>query len=111
MLGPYKTTIEVLVRDHIPIKYRYWVGKDDVQPLVVPNSLKDKVWRRVVDVIRFTGGCNMELAKQHGLQIMSTSFKTFKGELNKHIRNGTEPNWEKLPSQLHYWDEFKEYKL
>lgn len=72
---------------------------------MVPDNLKDEVWRRmVVEVISFADDCNMELTKRRGLQFMYTSFKNFKGELNKYVKNGTEPNWDNLPtSQVQYW--------
>ena len=39
VMGPYKTAIRVLVKDNIPIKYRYWHKKDS--EWVVPSSLME----------------------------------------------------------------------
>ena len=39
VMGPYKTAIRMLVKDNIPIKYRYWKQKGS--EWAVPFSLKN----------------------------------------------------------------------
>ena len=102
VLGPYKTAIGVLVRDFIPIKYRFWVGKDQHQEWVVPNSVKDNVWEKVTEKFAFPGDCDMKIVKKRTLQTMSTCFKNFKGDLNKHMKNEIEPDWQEYPKQQQY---------
>ena len=42
VMGPYNTAIGVLVKDNIPIKYKYWHKKDS--KWVVPSSLMELCW-------------------------------------------------------------------
>ena len=43
VMEPYKTAIMVLVKDNIPIKYRYW--KQPSSEWAVPSSPKNLCWR------------------------------------------------------------------
>ena len=42
VMGLYKMAIEVLVKDNMPIKYRYWHKKDS--EWLVPSSLMELCW-------------------------------------------------------------------
>ena len=42
VIGPYKIAITVLVKDSIPIKYKYWHKKDS--EWMVPSSLMELCW-------------------------------------------------------------------
>jgi hypothetical protein len=45
VMARYKTVIGVLVKDNIPIKYRYWHKKDS--EWVVPSSLMELCWQKL----------------------------------------------------------------
>ncbi|OEL23005.1 DNA-directed RNA polymerases II, IV and V subunit 9B [Dichanthelium oligosanthes] len=98
--GPFKTMIRVLVMEIIPIKFWHWNGKAEDE-WAVPTEEKEKVWMRLNEHFKFSEGCNRELVKHRALNIMATCFKNFKIVLNKHVQNGTEPDWD---------NEFQDFK-
>jgi hypothetical protein len=53
-MASYKTTIRVLVKDNIPIKYRYWKQKGS--EWAVPSSLKNLCWEKLKDLLFFLMG-------------------------------------------------------
>jgi hypothetical protein len=54
VMGPYKTTIGVLLKDNIPIKYRSW--KLPGSEWAVPSSLKNICWEKLKDHLFFLMG-------------------------------------------------------
>lgn len=68
-LGPYKTSIEVLIKDNIPIKYRTWVRKEETDEWVVPRALKDTCCETFCVKFIWLEGYNEEPVKK---RVMST---------------------------------------
>ena len=60
-MGPYKMAIGVLVKDHIPIRYRYWKQKGSER--VVLSSLKNRCWEKLMDLFVFPNGLDEEVVK------------------------------------------------
>ena len=80
VMGPYKKAIEVLVKDNIPIKYRYWKQKGS--EWVVPSSLKNLCWEKLKDLFVFPDGFDEEVVKDQAFFIIGNSFKYFSYYLN-----------------------------
>jgi len=108
ILGPYKTAIGCIVRDTIPIKYRFWKSKREAQ-WEVPESIKEIAWEKLREKFRFPEGTE-NLSKRRALLLMGNSFKNFRCELNKLVKKGEEPDWTIYPNQRDFWPEFVEYK-
>jgi hypothetical protein len=106
--GPYKTTIGVIVRDYILIRYHCWKSKKDAQ-WEVPQQLKDYCWEKLKETFNFPQGSE-ELAKSRALYTMGSIFKNLRYRLNKLRKDGIEPDWTVYQKQRDYWPEFVAYK-
>ena len=76
VMGPYRTAIGVLVKDNIPIKYRYW--KQLGSEWAVPSSLKNLCWETLKDLFVFRDGFDEEVVEDQGFFIMGNSLKYFR---------------------------------
>ncbi|CAO2148565.1 unnamed protein product [Urochloa humidicola] len=103
--GPYKTALGNIVRDHVPIKYRSWNGKDD-PTWTVPKEIKELCWGKMLDLFIFPGEKAQREARKKALKIMGERFKQFRCHLNKLVKEGREPDWDDYPTQRRYWEEF-----
>ena len=83
VMGPYKKAIEVLVKDNIPIKYRYW--KQLGSEWAVPSNLKNLCYEKLKDLFVSPYRFDEEVAKDWALFIMGNSFKYFRYYLNTHM--------------------------
>ena len=96
-MGPYKTTIRMLVKDNIPIKYRYWKQKGS--EWAVPSSLKNLCWEKLKDLFVFPNGFDEEVVKDQTFFIMGNSFKYLRYYLNtQYVRKGIKSEWSKFPA-------------
>jgi hypothetical protein len=46
LVNAWKTSIEKLVRENVPVTYRFWKGKKHEEKYIVPNSIKQNLWDR-----------------------------------------------------------------
>lgn len=63
VLGPYKTVLSVVVREHVSIKYRRWISttnNNENDDTAVPQAVKDLLWRKVNEKFIFPAGCDIE---------------------------------------------------
>ena len=106
VMGPYKITTRVLVKDNVPIKHRYWKQKGN--EWAVPSSLKNLCWEKLKDLFVFPNGFDEEVVKDWPFFIMGNSFKYFRYYLNsQYVRKGIEPEWSEYPHQQEYWSDFE----
>jgi hypothetical protein len=90
VVAHYKTAIGVLVKENIPIKYRYW--KLPGSEWAVPSSLKNLCWEKLKDLFVFPDGFDEEVVKHRAFFIMGNSFKYFRYCLKtQYVRKGIEP--------------------
>jgi hypothetical protein len=91
ILGSYKTSIGVLVKDHVPIKYRHWHRKNS--DWAVPSSLMELCWQKLKELFEFPPGFNEEVTKDRAFYVMGNSFKYFRFMLHKYyVKKGIEPD-------------------
>ncbi|KAG2629994.1 hypothetical protein PVAP13_3KG472402 [Panicum virgatum] len=107
VMGPYKSAIGVVVKENVPITYRYWNAKD--KTWVVPDSIKEICWGKLKEKFIFPEDSE-PLARRRALFLMGNSFRYFKFTLNKHVKNETEPDWKDFPNQRPFWEQFVLYK-
>ena len=107
VMGPYKSAIGVVVKENVPITYRYWNAKD--KTWVVPDSIKEICWAKLKEKFIFPEDSE-PLARRRALFLMGNSFRYFKFTLNKHVKNETEPDWKDFPNQRPFWEQFVLYK-
>ncbi|XP_039787539.1 uncharacterized protein LOC120653952 [Panicum virgatum] len=101
VMGPYKSAIGVVVKENVPITYRYWNAKD--KTWVVPDSIKEICWAKLKEKFIFPEDSE-PLARRRALFLMGNSFRYFKFTLNKHVKNETEPDWKDFPNQRPFWE-------
>jgi hypothetical protein len=90
VMARYKTTIAVLVKDNIPIKYRYW--KLPGSEWAVPSSPKNLCSEKLKDLFVFPDGFDEEVVKDQTFFIMGNSFKYFEYYLKtQYVRKGIKP--------------------
>ncbi|KAG2584011.1 hypothetical protein PVAP13_6KG256506 [Panicum virgatum] len=107
VMGPYKSAIGVVVKENVPITYRYWNAKD--KTWVVPDSIKEICWAKLKEKFIFPEDLE-PLARRRALFLMGNSFRYFKFTLNKHVKNETEPDCKDFPNQRPFWEQFVLYK-
>jgi hypothetical protein len=77
----YKTIVGALVREHIPISYRKWIGKQN-DPWRVPESLKDAIWEEwVPKFFTFPGDCKMEQIKKKNKRNHGDMLQEFQADI------------------------------
>jgi hypothetical protein len=105
----YVSQCGAIVRDNVPINYRYWKGKED-NPHVVPDSVKNFLWDEILK--HFTLPEGVEPANvRHWTLMRMAQFQKFKQQLDKdYIRKNRTPNWIEYPKLKERWTSFVEYK-
>jgi hypothetical protein len=88
----YVSQCGAIVRDNVPINYRYWKGKED-NPHVVPDSVKNFLWDEILKHFTLPEGVEPANVRHWTLTRME-QFQKFKQQLDKDYikKNGT-PNW------------------
>jgi hypothetical protein len=44
LINAWKTSIRTLIRENIPVAYRFWKGKTHEEKYIVPDSIKQNLW-------------------------------------------------------------------
>ena len=80
-LTKYKTILELLVRDFIPIRYKKWIRKDN-DPWRVPESEKDYIWDiKIPEYFTFPTEYDKEVVKKKAKEIMGDMLQEFQGDI------------------------------
>lgn len=95
VVGPFQSIIGVLVRDFILLKYKKWNGKEDNEWMVL-ESEKDAIWERLKGHFTFPPSYDVQKVKERARHIMGTTFKNFKGEMNKLVQQGKQPDFDRV---------------
>jgi hypothetical protein len=108
-LAPFRSSCGVVARDYVPVTYIKWSGKRG-DLTVVPDSLKDTLWTRMLQFFQFPPGSEAVVRKR-ALSIMCTAWKKFKGLLNKEfVQKNRTPDFDEYPLLKDFWDEFVRFK-
>jgi hypothetical protein len=122
-----KNHIGALVRDHIPISFRYWKGseaagevqnedeeaQENAQQYVVPYTEKSMIWAEVQLHFSFLEGTDLANVRTWALQKGAIVFQSYKKRLNKdYIKRGLAPDFTKkgLAKLQGHWNSFVQYK-
>jgi hypothetical protein len=44
LVNAWKTSVGKLIRDDVPVTYRFWKGKTHEEKYIVPDSIKQNLW-------------------------------------------------------------------
>ena len=145
-LAPHENVIKLInhigaiVRENIPISYRYWKGseaarqhenedesenvdetenedehQDDpsVMQHVVPDTEKNMIWEEVEAPFSFPKDTRLKDVRTWAMQKGAVAFQSYKKRLNKdYIRKGHTPDFTKKGNTKlrDHWDAFVQYK-
>ena len=105
----FRTACGCLARDYVPITIKAWSGKRG-DLTVVPNSLKDALWAKMLETFQFPAGSE-ELVRKRALFTMCHAWKNFKTMLNKNfVKKNLTPDFDEYPKVKDFWDDFVQYK-
>jgi hypothetical protein len=80
-INVWKTLVEKLVRENVPITYRFWKGKNHEEKCIVLDSIKQNLWDTLMGKFELPRDCNMGLVKSKTLSNFGLSFRNFKSRM------------------------------
>jgi hypothetical protein len=110
-VNAWKTSVGKLVRENIPVTYRFWKGKKHEEKYIVPDSIKQNLWNTLMAKFELPRDCNTVLVKSRTLSNLGLSFRNFKSRMwSQYGQKDKTSDWDKYPLLKPYWSGFKKYK-
>jgi hypothetical protein len=81
LVNAWKTSAGKLVRENIPVTYRFWKGKKHEEKYIVPDSIKQNLWDTLMAKFELPRDCNTCLVKSRTLSNLDLSFRNFKSRM------------------------------
>jgi hypothetical protein len=76
-----KTSVGKLIKENVPITYRFWKGKKHEEKYIVPDIIKQNLWDTLMAKFKLPRDCNVGLVKSRTLSNLSLSFRNFKSRM------------------------------
>jgi hypothetical protein len=76
-----KTSVEKLVRENVPVMYRFWKGKMHEEIYIVSDSIKQNLWDTLMEKFELPRDCNTGLVRSITLTNLGLSFRNFKSRM------------------------------
>jgi hypothetical protein len=109
-LNAWKTSVGKLVRENVPVTYRFWKGKMH-EKYIVLDSFKQNLWDTLMAKFELPRDCNTGLVRSKTLTKLGLSFRNFKSRMwSQYGQKDKMPDWDKYPLLKPYWSGFKKYK-
>jgi hypothetical protein len=80
-VNAWKTSVGKLIRDDVPVTYRFWKGKTHEEKYIVPDSIKQNLWDTLMAKFELPRDCNMGLVRSRTLSNLGLSFRNFKSRM------------------------------
>jgi hypothetical protein len=80
-VNTWKILAGKLVRENIPITYRFWKGKKYEEKYIIPDNIKHNLWDTLMAKFELPRDCNMGLVKSRTLSNLGLSFRNFKSRM------------------------------
>jgi hypothetical protein len=103
-VNAWKTSIRKLVRENIPVTYRFWKGKKHKEKHIVPDIIKKNLWDTLMVKFELPRDYNTGLVKSITLSNLGLSFRNFKSRMWSQYGQNDKTTVEA------YWSGFKKYK-
>jgi hypothetical protein len=81
LVNAWKTSIGKLVRENVPVTYRFWKGKTHEKKYIVLDSIKQNLWDTLMAKFELPKDCNMGLVRRKTLSNLDLSFRNFKSRM------------------------------
>jgi hypothetical protein len=111
LVNAWKTSVEKLLRENVPVTYRFWKGKTHEEKYIVPDSIKQNLWDTLMVKFELPRDCNTGLVRSRTLPNLCLSFRNFKSRMwSQYVQKDKTLDWDKYPLLKPYWSGFKKYK-
>ncbi len=98
LVNVWKTSVGKLIRENVPVMYRFWKGKKHEEKYIVPDSIKQNLWDTLMAKFELPRDCNMGLVKSRTLINLSLSFRSFKRRMSSQYgQKDKMSDWDKYP--------------
>jgi hypothetical protein len=84
-VNAWKTSIGKLVRENVPVTYRFWKGKTHEKKYIVLDSIKQNLWDTLMAKFELPKDCNMGLVRSRTLSNLGLPLETSKVECGPNI--------------------------
>jgi hypothetical protein len=107
----WKTSVGKLVRENVPVTYRFWKGKTHEEKYIVQDSIKQNLCYTLMAKFELPRDCNTGLVRSRTLSNFGLSFRNFKNRMwSQYRQEDKTPDWDKYPLLKPYLSGFKKYK-
>jgi hypothetical protein len=111
LINAWKTSVGKLIREYVPVTYRFWKDKTHEEKYIVPDSIKQNLWDTLMTKFELPRDCNTGLVRSRTLSNLGFSFRNFKSRMwSQYGQKDKMPHWDKYPLLKPYWSGFKKYK-
>jgi hypothetical protein len=80
-VNTWKTSVGKVVRENVPITYRFWKDKKYDEKCIVPESIKQNLWVILMAKFELPRDCNTGLVKSKTLSNLRWSFRNFESRM------------------------------
>jgi hypothetical protein len=77
----WKTSVEKLVRENVPVMYRFWKGKTHEEKYIVLDSIKQNLCDTLMAQFELPRDSNMSLVRSRTLTNLGLLFRNFKSRM------------------------------
>jgi G3E family GTPase len=97
-VNAWKTSVGKLIRENVPVTYRFWKGKTHELIYIVPHSIKQNQWDTLMAKFELPKDYNTGLVRSRTLSNLGLSFKNFKSRMqSQYGQKDKMPEWDKYP--------------
>jgi hypothetical protein len=73
-----ETSVGKVIRENVPITYRFWKAKKYEEKYIVLDSIKQNIWDTLMAKFELPRDCNTGLVRSRTLSNLYLSFRNFK---------------------------------
>jgi hypothetical protein len=107
-LNTWKTSVRKLVRENVPVTYRFWKGKKHKEKYIISDIIKQNLWDILMVKFESPRNCNTGLVKSKTLSNLGLSFRNFKSRIwSQYGQRDKMSEWDKYLLLKPYWSGFK----
>jgi hypothetical protein len=77
----WKTSVGKVIRENVPITYRFWKGKTHEEKDIVPDSIKQNLCDTLKAKFEIPRDCNTGLVRSRTLSNLGLAFRNFKSRM------------------------------
>jgi hypothetical protein len=77
-VNAWKTSVAKLIRENVPVTYRFWKSKMHKEKYIVLDSIKQNLWDTLMVKFELLRDCDMGLVRSRTLSNLGLAFRNFK---------------------------------